>query len=637
MSNVIRFFLGIAFAAAVAYPLPSNAQFVPPEFEQFFDDVTPPALPPEWSALSLQGGQSVTTTASLSHSTPNSVLIPAPNIVSDTSLVSPAYVIESNSSAHPIGLEFHHRRGMETGWDGGVLEIKIGNGEFIDVTDPSVGGTFSQGGYTHTLIAGSSNPLTGRQGWSGLTGGFENVRLDNINVPSGVPFQFRFRLGTDASIGSLGWLIDSVEISVEVDLGVVITPAASSVNAGNAIPFLVQVANSTSITVPSAALYIASAAGDEIESVTLSNGFVQSFSSWFKIVQSIQPIPPFGSAEFVVMVRSSDPPHGGARLRVETTDQVGAEGAEFGLGFLSSTPSLDPGAFTNKRFYFYGGDACTPFPNPPPADLPGAVVFVLGMGPCTFGQAGLHVQEAGGIAMIRGVLFQDPLPDTVANPFIEEPATPGLTIPVLTVNMASFSFMVGTMGSPTVGRISIEGKNSPLRRTAALAVHMLSPPDMVRGDSFRTSLVEVSVDADGDGVPDDIDQCPADVTKSVFGACGCGVPDTDANANGVADCLRNADFRAELEILRGTVRQLSLRKFKEQKSLRNRIKAMVNSISAASASGGITVNSANVDLVKLSKALKKPSRLLVRSANGFTNNKKATLKAINKILKGVSP
>lgn len=44
-------------------------------------------------------------------------------------------------------------------------------------------------------------------------------------------------------------------------------------------------------------------------------------------------------------------------------------------------------------------------------------------------------------------------------------------------------------------------------------------------------------DSDGDGVCESADGCPADPTKSSAGACGCGVPDTDLNANGSVDCL----------------------------------------------------------------------------------------------------
>lgn len=42
--------------------------------------------------------------------------------------------------------------------------------------------------------------------------------------------------------------------------------------------------------------------------------------------------------------------------------------------------------------------------------------------------------------------------------------------------------------------------------------------------------------ADGDAAGDLCDECPNDPAKTAPGACGCGVADTDANANGTADC-----------------------------------------------------------------------------------------------------
>jgi hypothetical protein len=48
-------------------------------------------------------------------------------------------------------------------------------------------------------------------------------------------------------------------------------------------------------------------------------------------------------------------------------------------------------------------------------------------------------------------------------------------------------------------------------------------------------------DLDGDEVGDVCDGCPNDPLKSSPGACGCGVPETDTDADGVPDCTDNCD------------------------------------------------------------------------------------------------
>ena len=46
-------------------------------------------------------------------------------------------------------------------------------------------------------------------------------------------------------------------------------------------------------------------------------------------------------------------------------------------------------------------------------------------------------------------------------------------------------------------------------------------------------------DSDGDGVPDDWDECPADPNKVFPGICGCGTEDTDTDGDGAPDCFDN--------------------------------------------------------------------------------------------------
>ncbi len=50
---------------------------------------------------------------------------------------------------------------------------------------------------------------------------------------------------------------------------------------------------------------------------------------------------------------------------------------------------------------------------------------------------------------------------------------------------------------------------------------------------------DCAADADSDGVPDWLDECPDDPGKAEPGDCGCGVADVDTDEDGVADCDDN--------------------------------------------------------------------------------------------------
>jgi hypothetical protein len=64
----------------------------------------------------------------------------------------------------------------------------------------------------------------------------------------------------------------------------------------------------------------------------------------------------------------------------------------------------------------------------------------------------------------------------------------------------------------------------------------------------RRINVNILVDSDGDGTTDERDDCPQDPGKSAPGACGCGVPDFDIDANGTADCLEAGAVSLTVEV-----------------------------------------------------------------------------------------
>jgi hypothetical protein len=97
-----------------------------------------------------------------------------------------------------------------TGYDGGVLEIKIGGGAFTDIL--SAGGSFASGGYNKIISSSFGNSLAGRQAWSGNSGGFTSVVVNLPAAAQGQSVQFRWRLGTDTSTAGNGWYVDSIAI-----------------------------------------------------------------------------------------------------------------------------------------------------------------------------------------------------------------------------------------------------------------------------------------------------------------------------------------------------------------------------------------------------------------------------------------
>lgn len=155
----------------------------------------------------------------LSHSPTHSFFVDDPASVSDRQLAtaSPVSVLPG------ARLEFWHRYNTERGsagtpYDGGVLEWSLDGTTWYDIlaaggTIPANSGRFVQGGYVGAISSSFSNPLAGRQAWSGDNATFEKVIVD-LGDFSGQSVRFRFRMGTDSSVGDEGWYVDDVAVSV---------------------------------------------------------------------------------------------------------------------------------------------------------------------------------------------------------------------------------------------------------------------------------------------------------------------------------------------------------------------------------------------------------------------------------------
>ena len=112
-------------------------------------------------------------------------------------------------------LSFRHLYNTQTGVDGGVLEISIAGGAFVDIID--AGGSFQTGAYTQTLNdLSNTNPLDNRSAWTGNSGTFVETE---VLLPPSVNNQLvrlRWRMGHNNSTADSGWGIDTVAINGDI-------------------------------------------------------------------------------------------------------------------------------------------------------------------------------------------------------------------------------------------------------------------------------------------------------------------------------------------------------------------------------------------------------------------------------------
>src|SRR6185436_3886808 len=108
-------------------------------------------------------------------SPPNDAFCPDPPTIGLCTMVLPPITIPSGQVILSFRNNFNAEFSNGIYWDGGVLEVSspnISGGAFLDVTDPKVGGTIINGGYTGEISSDAGNPLAGRLAWSGNSHGY---------------------------------------------------------------------------------------------------------------------------------------------------------------------------------------------------------------------------------------------------------------------------------------------------------------------------------------------------------------------------------------------------------------------------------------------------------------------------------
>lgn len=183
-----------------------------------FDSVTAPAVPAGWSVTSSYGPMTWVSRINNADTAPNSMFAanlpdcqtgcPTTNGGS-TELTSPVTAINAAASV----VSFRHKFNTEQGWDGGVLEISISGSAWQDFV--TAGGVFLQNGYNGFMGVSTPNPLGGRAGWTGNSGGYITTIGRVPSTAVGQNVQFRWRMGTDSNSAPVGggWDVDTVTVS----------------------------------------------------------------------------------------------------------------------------------------------------------------------------------------------------------------------------------------------------------------------------------------------------------------------------------------------------------------------------------------------------------------------------------------
>jgi hypothetical protein len=138
------------------------------------------------------------------------------NGISDKQLDSRNITINSAAPVISFRNNFnteHDPPPAEIFWDGYVLEVSVNGGGFVDVTDPTIGGTFVSGPYTGEIDGTANNPLAGRMAWSGNSGGYINTVINLGSSLNGTTIKLRFRMGSDEALGLPGARVDGLVIT----------------------------------------------------------------------------------------------------------------------------------------------------------------------------------------------------------------------------------------------------------------------------------------------------------------------------------------------------------------------------------------------------------------------------------------
>lgn len=235
-----------------------------PTFSQNFDGVVAPALPAGWATAQTGTAPLWTTTTAFSDTAPNSAATDGTANQGDNSLTSPVIAIPNaplTGTGPTVQLQFRNSYNTEGGFDGGVLEISINGGAFADII--TAGGTFVTGGYSGPINP-TDSVLTGRQAWTGSSGGFITTQVNLPPASFGQNAQLRWRTAYDTGTNPAGGGMRVDTISIYTATRICCAPSAAGANISGRIV--------TSAGVPLGGVVVRLSGGNGDTAISDSNG-----------------------------------------------------------------------------------------------------------------------------------------------------------------------------------------------------------------------------------------------------------------------------------------------------------------------------------------------------------------------------
>ncbi len=165
----------------------------------FEDDFEPDMS--AWVATHGAGGFDWIHSTNQPHSPTHAASVSDPATVSDQYLrtANPIHVVAGDS------LSFWHTRGLENGFDGGVVEVSTtGGSSWTDIGAAA----FTSNGYNGTISNAWSSPIGGRQAFTGSSPYVRSVA--SLAAYAGQNILVRFRAASDVSESGSGWIVDDV-------------------------------------------------------------------------------------------------------------------------------------------------------------------------------------------------------------------------------------------------------------------------------------------------------------------------------------------------------------------------------------------------------------------------------------------